>query len=49
METLTILAQASEESPVEQNTGNLNAIASTLVNVASFVDASQVEITATVS
>ena len=49
VETLTVLAQASKESPVEQSMGNLNAIASTLVNVASFVVESKVEINATVS
>ena len=49
VETLSDLVQMSQESPVEQNTGVLNDIASTLVNVASFVDQFDVEINATVS
>ena len=48
METLNDLVQMSQESPVEQNTGILNDIASILVNVASFVDQSDVEINSTV-
>ena len=49
MELLTNLVQMSEVSPVEQNTGNLNDIASTLVNVANFVDEADVEVNETVS
>ena len=39
----------SESSPVEQNMDNLNSIASTLINVATFVNESAVEINETVS
>ena len=49
MELLTSLVQMSEGSPVEQNIGNLNGIANTLGNVASFVDEVDVEINETVS
>lgn len=47
--TLSGLVQMSESSPVEQNMDNLNSIASTLINVATFVNESTVEINETVS
>ena len=49
VELLTNLVQMTEVSPVEQNTGNLNDIASTLANVANFVDEADVEVNETVS
>lgn len=49
VELLTNLVQMTEISPVEQNTGNLNDIASTLANVANFVDEADVEVNETVS
>lgn len=47
---LSIFVQEAEESPVEQNTENLDNIANVLVNVATFVNESDMgEINKTVS
>ena len=48
VETLSDIVQVTESSPVEQNMEILNNIASTLVNVASFVNESNELINETV-
>ena len=45
---LSTLVQRTEEKPVEQSTENLESIANVLVNVASFVNESDIEINETV-
>jgi phosphatidylglycerophosphatase A len=48
VEELSTLVQQTEEKPVEQSTENLESIANVLVNVASFVNESDIEINDTV-
>ena len=48
VEELSTLVQQTEEKPVEQSTENLESIANVLVNVASFVNESDIEINETV-
>ena len=48
VEALSNIVQMTESSPVEQNKEILNNIASTLVNVASFVNETDIEINETV-
>ena len=49
VEILSDIVQMTESSPVEQNMEILNNIASTLVNVASFVNNTDIEINENVS
>ena len=49
VEELSTFVQEAEERPVEQNTENLDNIANVLVNVATFVNESDMEINITVS
>ena len=49
VEELSTLVQETEERPVEQSTENLESIANVLVNVATFVNESDIEINETVS
>ena len=48
VEELSTLVQQTEEKPVEQSTENLESIANVLVNVANFVNESDIEINETV-
>ena len=49
VEELSTFVQEAEERPVEQNTESLDNIANVLVNVATFVNESDMEINKTVS